>query len=143
MAARLICGRFCHGSDMVRGYLLGAGLNGALGVAMGAWAGHGLEGVLPAPAIEWVKTGSSYQLWHAAALLGLAAITAYHSTRLFTLAGWGFGAGALIFAGALYLYALSGLTWIAAIVPVGGLLMIVGWVAVILAALLYRRKDVK
>ena len=128
---------------MVRGYLLGAGLNGALGVAMGAWAGHGLEGALPQQSIEWIKTGSSYQLWHAAALLGLAAIAAVHSTRLFALAGWGFCAGALIFAGSLYLYALSGLGSVAAIVPVGGLLMIGGWVAVILAAILYRRKDVK
>ena len=49
------------GSDTVRGYLLGAGLNGALGVAMGAWAAHGLQATLPAPAIEWIKTGASYQ----------------------------------------------------------------------------------
>jgi uncharacterized membrane protein YgdD (TMEM256/DUF423 family) len=123
---------------MVRGYLLAAGLNGAMGVMMGAWAGHGLEGTLPEQAIAWIRTASSYQLWHAAALLGLAAVAVSHSTRLFTLAGWGFGAGALIFAGALYVYALSGQGWVAAIVPMGGLLMIGGWIAVILAALRLR-----
>jgi uncharacterized membrane protein YgdD (TMEM256/DUF423 family) len=123
---------------MVRGYLLGAGLNGALGVAMGAWAAHGLQAILPAPAIEWIKTGASYQLWHAAALLGLAAIVTLRSTRLFTLAGWGFGVGALVFAGALYLYALAGLGWAAALAPVGGLLMIGGWLAVIVAAARFR-----
>ena len=58
----------------MRSYLLGAGVNGALGVAMGAWAAHGLQATLPAPAIEWIRTGASYQLWHAAALLGLAAL---------------------------------------------------------------------
>jgi uncharacterized membrane protein YgdD (TMEM256/DUF423 family) len=123
---------------MVRGYLLGAGLNGALGVTMGAWAAHGLQATLPAPAIEWIKTGASYQLWHAAALLGLAALVAHRPTRLLAWAGWGFGIGAMLFAGALYLYALAGLGWAAALAPVGGLLMIAGWLAVILAAIRFR-----
>ena len=119
----------------MRRYLLAAGVNGALGVTMGAWAAHGLQATLPAPAIEWIKTGASYQLWHAAALLGLAAIVAQRPTRLLALAGLGFSAGALVFAGALYLYALAGLGWAAALAPVGGLLMIGGWLAVILAPL--------
>lgn len=123
---------------MVRGYLLGAGLNGALGVTMGAWAAHGLQATLPAPTIEWIKTGASYQLWHAAALLGLAALVAHRPTRLLAWAGWGFGIGAMLFAGALYLYALAGLGWAAALAPVGGLLMIAGWLAVILAAIRFR-----
>lgn len=120
---------------MERRYLLAAGVNGVLGVAMGAWAAHGLQATLPASAIEWIKTGASYQLWHAAALLGLAAIAAQRPTRLLGVAGLGFGAGALVFASALYLYALAGLGWAAALAPVGGLLMIGGWMAVILAAL--------
>jgi uncharacterized membrane protein YgdD (TMEM256/DUF423 family) len=123
---------------MVRGYLLGAGLNGALGVTMGAWAAHGLQATLPAPAIEWIKTGASYQLWLAGALLGLAALVAHRPTRLLAWAGWGFGIGAMLFAGALYLYALAGLGWAAALAPVGGLLMIAGWLAVILAAIRFR-----
>lgn len=123
---------------MVRGYLLGAGLNGAMGVAMGAWAAHGLQATLPAAAIEWIRTGAAQQLWHAAALLGLAAIAMLRPGRLFALAGLGFAGGALIFAGTLYLYALAGLGWIVALAPVGGLLMIGGWVAVILAAIRWR-----
>ena len=126
------------GSDTVRGYLLGAGLNGALGVAMGAWAAHGLQATLSPQAIEWIRTGASYQLWHAAALLGLAAFVAHRPTRLLIWAGLGFCVGALIFAGALYLYALAGLGWAAALAPVGGLLMIGGWLAVILAAIRFR-----
>ena len=122
----------------MRGYLLGAGLNGALGVAMAAWAAHGLQATLPEAAIEWIRTGAANQLWHAAALLGLAAIATLRPSRLFALAGLGLGAGALIFAGALYVYALAGLGWIAALAPVGGLLMIGGWIAVILAAIRLR-----
>ena len=90
----------------------------------------------PPSAIEWIKTGASYQLWHAAALLGLAAVAAQRPARLLALAGLGFGVGPLVFAGALYLYALAGLGWAAALAPVGGLLMMAGWAAVILVALL-------
>ncbi len=118
----------------MRGYLLGAGLNGVMGVAMGAWAAHGLQATLDAAAIEWVKTGASYQLWHAAALLGLGAAATLRRTRLFALAGLAFGLGALVFSGALYLYALAGLGWITALAPIGGAAMMLGWLAVIAAA---------
>lgn len=116
----------------MRGYLLGAGLNGAMGVAMGAWAAHGLQASLP-EAVAWVQTGASYQLWHAAALLGLAAAGALQRTRLLAIAALALGLGALVFSGALYLYALAGLTWIAMLAPFGGALMIAGWLAVIAA----------
>ena len=118
----------------MRGYLLGAGLNGVMGVAMGAWAAHGLQATLDAAAIEWVKTGASYQLWHAAALLGLGAVANAQRTRLLPLAGLAFGIGALVFSGALYLYALAGLGWITALAPIGGAAIIAGWLAVIVAA---------
>ena len=118
----------------MRGYLLGAGVNGVIGVAMGAWAAHGLQATLEPAAIEWVKTGASYQLWHAAALLGLGALAVAHRTRLLALAGFAFGVGALVFSGALYLYALAGLGWITALAPFGGAAMIAGWLAVIAAA---------
>lgn len=117
----------------MRGYLLGAGLNGAMGVAMGAWAAHGLQASLPEAAVAWVQTGASYQLWHAAALLGLAAAGALQRTRLLAIAALALGLGALVFSGALYLYALAGLTGIAMLAPFGGALMIAGWLAVIAA----------
>ena len=115
-------------------YLAAAGLNGTMGVALGAWAAHGLEGGLPPAALEWVRTGASYQLWHAAALLGLAALAARHATRLIAVAGIGFGLGALLFGGSLYVYAWTGQGWLAMITPVGGALMIGGWLATFAAA---------
>ena len=114
--------------------LAAAGVNGALGVAFGAWAAHGLEGRLPPPAIEWIRTGASYQLWHAAALLGLAALTGRHATRLIGVAAAGFGLGALLFGGSLYLYAWTEQAAFAMATPVGGALMIGGWLATFAAA---------
>jgi len=114
--------------------LAAAGVNGAMGVALGAWAAHGLEGRLPPPAIEWIRTGASYQLWHAAALLGLAALTGRHATRLIGVAAAGFGLGALLFGGSLYLYAWTEQAAFAMATPVGGALMIGGWLATFAAA---------
>lgn len=118
----------------MRKYLAAAGVNGVMGVALGAWAAHGLEGRLPPAAIEWIRTGASYQLWHAAALLGLAALAARHATRLIAVAGIGFGLGALLFGGSLYLYAWTEQAGFAMVTPVGGALMIGGWLATIAAA---------
>ena len=115
----------------MRLYLLGAGVNGALGVAMGAWASHGLQGRLAAEAIDWVKTGASYQLWHAAALLGLAAVSARYGSRLIAVAGMCFAIGGLLFGGSLHLYAFTQQSWLAMLTPVGGTLLIVGWLAVV------------
>ncbi len=115
-------------------FLAAAGVNGVLGVAFGAWAAHGLEGRLPPAAIEWIRTGASDQLWHAAALLGLAALAARHATRLIALAGIGFGLGALLFGGSLYLYAWTEQAAFAMVTPVGGALLIGGWLAALAAA---------
>lgn len=115
-------------------YLAAAGLNGVMGVAIGAWAAHGLEGRVTPEALEWMRTGASYQLWHAAALIGLAAIAARHTSRLIALAGIGFGLGAFLFGGSLYLYAWTGQGWLAIVTPIGGALMIAGWLAVLAAA---------
>ena len=114
--------------------LAAAGINGVMGVALGAWAAHGLEGRLPPAAIEWIRTGASYQLWHAAALLGLAALAARHATRLIGVAAVGFGLGALLFGGSLYLYAWTEQAGFAMVTPVGGALMIGGWLATFAAA---------
>lgn len=118
----------------MRRYLAAAGLNGAMGVAFGAWAAHGLAGRLPPGALEWIRTGASYQLWHAVALLGLAALAARRESRLLAIAGIGFGCGALLFGGSLYLYAWSAQAWLAAVTPVGGALMIGGWLVILIAA---------
>ncbi len=93
-----------------------AALSGALAVAAGAFGAHGASGA----AVEWLKTGAHYQLVHA-----LAALLAVR----FEARGpaWLFLAGSAIFAGTLYLMALGLPRWLGAITPLGGTLLIVGW----------------
>ena len=93
-----------------------AALSGALAVAAGAFAAHGATG----PAAEWLRTGAQYQLVHVLAAL----LAAQQGARG---AAWLFVAGAAIFAGTLYLMAFGAPRWLGAITPIGGTLLIIGW----------------
>lgn len=117
----------------MRKWLVGGGFHGAMAVAFGAWAAHGAERVLDAAAIDWVRTGSAYQLWHAVGLLALAALAALRPGRLFTAAGGAFCLGALGFSCSLYGLALGGPPWLVYVTPLGGSLLIIGWLLVLLA----------
>ncbi len=93
-----------------------AALSGAIAVAAGAFGAHGATGV----AQEWLKTGGQYQLIHAVAALVAIRMEARGP-------GWLFVVGAAIFAGTLYLMALGAPRWFGAITPIGGVLLIGGW----------------
>ncbi|MGK9164837.1 DUF423 domain-containing protein [Inquilinus limosus] len=110
--------------------LIGAGLHGAIAVAMGAFAAHGMANAVP-ERLGWVQTGAHYQLVHAAALLALALLGLSGPLRW---AGWAFLVGAAIFSGTLYLMAFGAPRWFGAITPIGGVLLILGWALAALAA---------
>ncbi len=101
-----------------------ATLNGLLAVAIGAFGAHAIA---DPQAKAWIATGATYGLGHAAAALAVA-----ERNRP---AAWLMTLGALVFAGALYLIALTGQRMLGAVAPVGGTLMIVGWTWLLLAAL--------
>lgn len=96
--------------------MLLAGLSGALAVGAGAFGAHGASGV----AAEWLKTGGQYQLIHAVAALVAMRLDARGP-------GWLFVVGSAIFAGTLYLMAVGAPRWFGAITPIGGTLLIAGW----------------
>ena len=93
-----------------------AALSGAIAVAAGAFGAHGASG----PAVDWLKTGGHYQLIHAVAALVALRVEARGPA-------WLFVAGGALFAGTLYLMALGLPRWLGAITPIGGTLLIAGW----------------
>lgn len=105
-----------------------AALSAALGVAAGAYGAHGAAS---AQAAEWLSTGSLYQMVHAVAALALAARHPHIAALLL--------AGAALFALTLYAMALGAPRWLGAITPIGGAMMISGWLA--LALVSARRRD--
>ena len=116
-------------------WLAVAAVNGAIAVALGAFASHGLAGQ---PA-EWARTASQYQMAHALALAVLAATGL--AGRAAALARWLFVVGIVLFSGSLYALALGAPRGAAAAAPVGGMALILGWIAVAVAGIgLARRR---
>jgi uncharacterized membrane protein YgdD (TMEM256/DUF423 family) len=95
----------------------------ALGVALGAFGAHALRDSLDPLRLGWWNTAVQWHMWHAVALVALAAVPLDGRSLPALL----IGAGTIVFAGSLYVMALSGLRWLGAVTPVGGLLLIAGW----------------
>ncbi len=113
-------------------WLLAGAANGFVAVAMGAFAAHGLKAMLDPAALAWVETGSRYELTHALALVAVALLmrdARDASHRLLQAAGLAFLLGSVLFAGSLYLLALTGVTAMAWLTPVGGVALLAGWLA--------------
>ena len=100
---------------------------GLVGVAAGAFGAHGLRTVLSPERLATFEVAVRYQMYHSIALV-LAGIL--HADR----AAWCFLAGTLIFSGSLYVLVLFEQRWLGAITPIGGLLLIGGWLFLALQA---------
>ncbi len=101
---------------------------GMLAVIFGAFGAHALKGRLDDYAMGVFETAVQYHFYHSFALLavGIIALSQPHSAMLRS-SGWLFFLGLVIFSGSLYLLSLSGLRWLGAIAPLGGLALIGGW----------------
>ncbi|NWD78048.1 DUF423 domain-containing protein [Pseudomonas gingeri] len=119
---------------MLRGFLLLAAFFGFTGVALGAFAAHGLKDRLSAEYLAIFHTGVTYQLVHALALFGVALLATHIPGRLVTWAGFSFAVGIILFSGSLYLLTLTGISKLGIITPFGGLGFLIGWFCLGLAA---------
>ena len=99
-----------------------------LAVAFGAFGAHALKDRLDTYALGVFETAVQYHFMHSLALLavGILALSQPH-TVLLKSAGWLFLVGVVIFSGSLYCLSLTGLKWLGAITPLGGLCFIAGW----------------
>lgn len=119
---------------MARIFFIIAATSGCLSVAMGAFAAHGLKRILSPEMVDVVKTAAQYQMYHALALLIVAAIL-MHRPAITGLkaSGWAFILGSLMFSGSLYALAMGGPRWLGPVTPLGGLCFLVGWVLLAVA----------
>jgi uncharacterized membrane protein YgdD (TMEM256/DUF423 family) len=112
-----------------RNLIVFAALNGAMAVAMGAFAAHGAS-----PGIKaLLTTGAGYQLTHAVLAVSIGVWAG--KPAMATLAGWLSAIGGLIFSIALSMIALLSLPAMGAVAPIGGLLMIAGWLLLAVSTL--------
>jgi len=116
--------------NATRAITTGALLMG-LAVGLGAFGAHALKAdLLRLDTLDLWHTAVRYQAWHALALILLGVLTSQpERNELGRLTGWLLFGGALLFAGSLYGLALDpSATWLGPITPLGGLLLLAGWV---------------
>ena len=112
---------------MDRLFLALGSVSALIGVALGAFAAHGLKERLAPELLATFEVGVRYQMYHAFALIAVAWACTRWPGALVTASGWLFVAGTLLFSGSLYALCISGEKWLGAVTPAGGLALLAGW----------------
>lgn len=110
-----------------------AGISGALAVGLGAFGAHGLEAVLIQNGrLDTFQTAVTYHFYHTLALIGMGILALVKPNwRGIVFSAWCMIVGIFIFSGSLYLLSFSGITWLGAITPLGGVSFIFGWCSLV------------
>ncbi|MEP0713375.1 DUF423 domain-containing protein [Algoriphagus sp.] len=113
-----------------------AAIFGAFAVGIGAFGAHGLKDILiETGRTETFETAVMYHFYHALALFLIGILALVRPTwKKLSAAALLLMLGILIFSGSLYILSLTGITWLGAITPLGGLAFIAGWILLFLAA---------
>ena len=114
---------------MAKLFITLASLSGMLAVMLGAFGAHALKSRLDEYALGVFQTAVQYHFYHSFALLavGIFALS-QPQTVLLKSSGYLFILGIVIFSGSLYLLSITGVRWLGAITPLGGVALIAGWV---------------
>ena len=113
---------------------LGA-MSAFVAVAAGAFGAHGLKARLSPDLIAVFEVAVRYQMYHALALIACAWAIGRWPGALVSSAGWLFVAGTIVFSGSLYALSLTGVRWLGAVTPIGGLAFLAGWLCLAAAAM--------
>ncbi len=113
---------------MAKLFITLASLSGMFAVILGAFGAHGLKNRLDAYSMGVFETAVQYHFYHSLALLavGMLALSQPQTTMLKS-SGWLFLLGIFIFSGSLYLLSVTGVRWLGAVTPLGGLAFLAGW----------------
>ena len=109
-------------------FLMAGSIAMALAVALGAFGAHGLKKMLTEEMLTIFETGVRYHFYHALGLFVIGLTARHLSTALLSWSGWLMIAGIIIFSGSLYILSISGIRWLGAITPIGGLCYIASWI---------------
>ena len=113
---------------MAKLFITLASLSGMLAVMFGAFGAHALRSRLDDYAMGVFQTAVQYHFYHSLALLAVGVVAlSQPQTVLLKSSGWLFLIGILVFSGSLYLLGITGVRWLGAVTPLGGLAFIGGW----------------
>jgi uncharacterized membrane protein YgdD (TMEM256/DUF423 family) len=109
-------------------FLLFGSLGAGLGVGLGAFGAHAFKAFLVAEnRLDTFETAVKYQFYHSLGLILIGILCLLRPQEWFRYAGYSIGLGMCIFSLSLYLLCASGIRWLGAVTPIGGVLMILGW----------------
>ncbi|MEB3341372.1 DUF423 domain-containing protein [Okeania sp.] len=114
---------------MTKIFIIIASMLGGLSVVASSFAAHALKEKLTEYSLDIFQTGARLQMYHALALLMIALLLTIEELpqSLMVISGYAFIAGIAIFSGSLYALSLTGIKWLGAITPIGGVAFIIGW----------------
>ena len=105
----------------------------ALAVGIGAFGAHGLKSHLTNEMLQIYKTGVEYHFYHALGLLAVGLLSLNMPSGLLNWSAVLLTAGIILFSGSLYVLAVTGIKWLGAITPLGGVSFIAGWILLFIA----------
>ncbi|PIQ35256.1 MAG: hypothetical protein COW63_01270 [Bacteroidetes bacterium CG18_big_fil_WC_8_21_14_2_50_41_14] len=118
---------------MSKTILLSAAILLVLAVAIGAFGAHALKPRLTEEMMQVYKTGVEYHFYHALGLLLIGILSTAWPSGWLNWSALLIGLGIILFSGSLYVMAITGIKWVGAITPLGGLSFISGWVLLFVA----------
>lgn len=109
-----------------------AGVNGFLAVSLGAFAAHMLRDRLSPELLNTFQTGVQYHMYHALAMFGIGLMMVnFPAANLLRISAYLMLAGIVLFSGSLYLLSITGIRWLGAITPLGGLCFLAAWALIV------------
>ncbi len=118
-----------------RTFLALGSVSAAIGVAAGAFGAHGLKNILSPDMLAIYEVAVRYQIYHALGIIASGVLELHGISRHIRSAGWLFLAGTILFSGSLYILTLTGIRWLGAVTPLGGVAFIGGWLVLAYAVM--------
>jgi uncharacterized membrane protein YgdD (TMEM256/DUF423 family) len=118
---------------MVKFWFISAAISGFLSVVLGAFGAHSLKNILDEYGKSIYEKAVLCQMFHTMALFAVGVLQPLAKDTSFSIAGWGFWIGTLLFSGSLYGLATTGIKWLGAITPFGGIAFLFGWFWLVLS----------
>ena len=120
---------------MLKFGLIAGSLLSMLSVVLGAFGAHYLKNTLNEYSLSVFQTGVLYQFFHSIGILVLVLLSKSIDNLNLDLSIWFFTLGIILFSGSLYLLAVTGIKWLGAITPIGGMFFILGWMFLFMKSL--------
>jgi uncharacterized membrane protein YgdD (TMEM256/DUF423 family) len=119
--------------NLTRVFVILGSLNAALAVILGAFGAHLLKSQLSENLMATFQTANQYHFFHALGLFAVAFIASHTNSKLVKWSGFLMFAGIILFSGSLYILSITGITWLGAITPIGGIAFIAAWILLAMA----------